>query len=292
LIHPRTLEITTIATCPVNCAKYCPQDKLGLAYRSHSLLSLENFKRALSNVPEDVQIDFSGYGEPFLNPWCKDMILHAHQEGYAVVLYTTLSNITLETWGSVRHVPFKLICVHLPDGDGITKVKITKDYLEVLKELKTLPNVSFMSMGDIVTEVREVLPDYKYSFVSNERAGNCQEVKPKKKQGKLFCHKLDPSSTQYVMLPDCTVTLCCMDYGLKHRMGNLLETPYDALYSEEMQRVLRSASSFADSYALCRTCLWADNRVTKAGKTTKQVVAKVLDDLHLLKYARRLKNSV
>lgn len=295
MIHPRTLEITTIATCPVNCAKYCPQDKLGLAYRGHSLLPLENFKRALSNVPKDVQIDFSGYGEPFLNPRCKDMILHAYEEGHTVVLYSTLSNITLETWNSIKHVPFEIICIHLPDVDGITKVKITQDYLSVLKDLKGRPNVSFMSMGDIVREVREVLPDYKYSFVSNERAGNCQDVKPKKKYGKLFCYKLD--YTQYVMLPDCTVTLCCMDYGLRHRMSNLLETTYDDLYdSEEMRKVLRSASSFADSYALCRTCLWADNRLTKAGKEGKKasrdMVVKMLDHLHLLAYARRIKNAV
>jgi organic radical activating enzyme len=293
MIHPRTLEITTIATCPVNCAKYCPQDKLGLAYRGHSLLSLQDFKRALSNVPKDVQIDFSGYGEPFLNPRCKDMILHAHEEGHTVVLFSTLSNITLETWNSIKHVPFKVICIHLPDVDEITKLKITQDYLAVLKELKTTRNVSFMSMGDIVREVREVLPDYKYSFVSNERAGNCQAVKPKKKYGKLFCYKLDVGSTQYVMLPDCTVTLCCMDYGLRHRMSNLLETTYDDLYdSEEMRRVLRSASSFADSFALCRTCLWTDNRLTKAGKASKKILAKMLDHLHLLAYAKAIKNSV
>jgi hypothetical protein len=254
---------------------------------------MQNFKRALSNVPKDVQIDFSGYGEPFLNPRYKDMILHAYEEGHTLVLYSTLSNITLETWNSIKHVPFKVICIHLPDVDGITKVKITQDYLSVLKDLNGRPNVSFMSMGDIALEVREVLPDYKYSFVSNERAGNCQDVKPKKKYGKLFCHKLDVGSNQYVMLPDCTVALCCMDYGLRHRMGNLLETTYDDLYdSQEMRRVLRSASSFADSYALCRTCLWADNHLTKAGRTSKNVLAKMLDHLPLLAYAKAIKNFV
>jgi organic radical activating enzyme len=256
--HRRTLEVTTIATCPVNCAKYCPQDVLKTAYSGHSLLLLSDFRKALSHVPKDVRIHFSGYGEPFLNPFAKDMILHTHNEGYDIALFTTLSNITAETFNAIKHVPFKRICIHLPDVDGITKVKLSNDYLTVLASLKHVSNVTFMSMGKILLEVREILPDYDYVFENIERAGNCQGTKPKRKLGKLTCFKLQHS--QFVMLPDCTVTLCCMDYGMRHRLGNLLRDKYDDLMnSEEMTRVLKSASAFSDSYALCRTCKWATN---------------------------------
>jgi hypothetical protein len=233
---------------------------LGLAYRGRSLLSFENFKRALSNVPGDVEIRFSGYGEPLLNPRCKDMILYAFHKGHAVGLYSTFSNITLTTWNVIRDVPFKRICVHLPDVEGITKVRVTEDYLAVLRDLKKHRNVDFMSMADILPEVRVLLPDYQYSFVSNERAGNCENVELKRNSGRLFCWKLNRRSTEYVMLPDCTVTLCCMDFGLRHRLGNLLETKYDDIYgSEEMQKILNSNKTASDSYALCRTCLVAKN---------------------------------
>lgn len=277
----RNLSITTIATCPVNCAKYCPQDKLGLAYHGSVLLLLENFKRALTNVPHDVEIVFSGYGEPFLNPQCKEMILYAHKEGYSVHLYSTFSNITLETWHAIKHIPFKIIQFHLPDADGVTKVKIDAEYLNVLNELKTFPNVSFLSMGDLVPELQPILPNYKNSFVNNKRAGYLEEFKAGKKFGKLFCHKLNAESTQYVMLPDCTVTLCCMDYGLRHRIGNLLETKYDELYgSQEMLRILNSVNKFADPYALCRTCMWADNTIAKLSKRGAFLI---LNYLHLSK---------
>jgi hypothetical protein len=259
-VEPRFLEVTTIAPCPVNCAQYCPQDKLRLAYRGVPLLSLPNFKKALSNVPRDVAISFAGYGEPFLSPWCKDMILHTQKEGYRIALFTTLSNITMKTWNSIKYVPFKFITIHLPDVDGITKVKITEDYLSILEDLKKRrrPKVTFMSMGDIIRDVREVLPDYQYSFVSNERGGNCRGVKLKTHYGTLSCRMLNVDSTTYIMLPDCTVTLCSMDYQMRHRVGNLLETKYDELYnSPEVRRVLDSTRSPEDPYALCRTCLWA-----------------------------------
>lgn len=258
--HYRTLEVTTIATCPVNCARYCPQDVLKIAYKGCSLLTLANFKKALSHVPKDVQVHFSGYGEPFLNPFAKDMIIHAHNEGYDIALYTTLSNIKLETYEAMKHVPFEIICIHLPDVDGITKIKITPDYLAILKSLKQMPNASFMSMGEISPKVREVLPNYSYAFENIERAGNCQGVKPRRKMGKLFCYKLERS--QFVMLPDCTVTLCCMDYGMKHRLGNLLLDKYDDLVnSEEMEMVLKSVNSLNDSYALCRRCKISDTNL-------------------------------
>jgi radical SAM protein with 4Fe4S-binding SPASM domain len=165
-----------------------------------------------------------------------------------------------------------------------------------LKELKTRPHTGFMSMGDILPEVRNILPKYRRSFTSCERAGNCQGVEPKLKRGKLFCIKLDYNSIQYVMLPDGTVTICCMDYGMRHRIGNLLETHYDELYnSPEMQRILTSASSSADAYALCRTCNSAFHRVPMirdkarmmAVQTTERTISKMLQHLHLLGYIKR-----
>lgn len=44
-----------------------------------------------------------------------------------------------------------------------------------------------------------------------------------------------------VMLPNCDVVLCCNDYGLKHKLGNLLETNYNNLIREQ-------------DYELCHYC--------------------------------------
>ena len=52
---------------------------------------------------------------------------------------------------------------------------------------------------------------------------------------------------QHVLLPDGTVILCCMDYGMKHVLGNLLEMDYKDLKREER-------------YELCKRC----NRAVEA----------------------------
>jgi len=267
----RTIEITTIATCPINCAKYCPQDVLKKAYSGHSLLRLEDFRVALSHVPKDVRIHFSGYGEPLLNPAAKDMMQYAHTEGYDLVLFTTLANITPDIFRAIQSIPFQHICVHLPDANGITKVRLSSDYFSVLESMKQMPTVTFMALGNILQEIRRILPTYRYTFRSNERGGNCRNITPRRKLGWLHCFKL--KYPQFVMLPDGTVTLCCMDYGMKHRLGNLLMDQYDDLVkSEEMNRVLSSTRSFRDPYALCRTCRFALSpaarirRVLRSGK--------------------------
>jgi hypothetical protein len=60
---------------------FCPQQAFQNSYRGCDQLDFENFKTALSKVPKDIVITFSGFAEPFLNPNCMDMIEHASSEG-------------------------------------------------------------------------------------------------------------------------------------------------------------------------------------------------------------------
>jgi hypothetical protein len=46
-----------------------------------------------------------------------------------------------------------------------------------------------------------------------------------------------------VMLPNGDVSLCCMDYGLKHILGNLYEQDYEEIIPENNQ-----------CFELCRLC--------------------------------------
>ena len=41
-----------------------------------------------------------------------------------------------------------------------------------------------------------------------------------------------------VLLPNGDVVLCCMDYSIKHKVGNLLEQEYCEIFSsKEMQEI-------------------------------------------------------
>lgn len=69
----RVLEITTSFGCSVDCT-YCPQYAFKAGYHGKRRLNLEDFNAAISTLPKDVAIVFSGFTEPFLNSDCTNMI--------------------------------------------------------------------------------------------------------------------------------------------------------------------------------------------------------------------------
>jgi hypothetical protein len=280
------IEITTVAACPINCKPFCPQELLGTQYDGTHLLSVDTFKKALENIPKQHEIVFAGYGEPFVNPKCAEMILHAHQEGHEISVFSTLANLKYADWTRIRAIPFFNFCIHLPDVKRITRIPLSQDYYQVLNELTAKPYSNFMSMAEPLPEVARIVGSKfnygeSYHFHDNERAGNTELAKKRTHYGRIQCVKL--TSPQYVMLPDATVTLCCQDYGLKHKLGNLLTSTVDELgRSEEMLRVLKSANSYSDNYSLCRGCLGA---TTTLGNL-KERGARILRAIYLYKVAK------
>jgi len=57
-----------------------------------------------------------------------------------------------------------------------------------------------------------------------------------------------------VVLPNGEVFLCCCDWSLKHRIGNLFENGYDSEeFRDARQQVINLQDTF-NSDLLCRTC--------------------------------------
>lgn len=223
----RTIEITSVIGCPNRCP-YCPQDKLISRYEGKKVMSLEDYKLYLNNVPKNVRIDFSGFVENFVNPECIEMIEYASKQGYKIAIYTTLLNFTDDIIKRLEKLEFEIFCVHI-------KKKTKKELLDKIKKSKI--KASYISVGDDTQEV-ERLNNIKVI----SRAGNLYKMKEKK--GKLKCSRSDFQAN--VLLPNGDVYLCCMDYGLEHKMGNLKETHYDNLKREM-------------SYSLCRKCEYSKN---------------------------------
>ena len=116
------IEVTTKVGCS-NVCEYCPQSTLIRRYRERigsdkdTMMSLDTFKKCISTMPTDIGLNFTGYVEPFLNPECTDMIIHAFKKGHEMLLNTTLMGMTIEDWDRLRNEGVFFhhgVHVHLP----------------------------------------------------------------------------------------------------------------------------------------------------------------------------------
>jgi len=232
----RRLEITTMHRCIIDCT-FCPQAVYQQAYTQKTDLSLENFKRALAHTPKDVVIEFAGFSEPFLNSECLSMIQYADSEGYRIILDSTLTGLSQEDLKKLSAIDLLAFSLHLPDNKGNAKIPIdTQKYKDTLAACFSLMRVDcFSVMND--------------NFVSHGRAGNCKDAPKLNKHGKLVCRLNKFKYSQPVMLPNGDLVLCCMDYGLKNKLGNLFDCSYDALTTKIKQT------------ELCKHCIYADSLI-------------------------------
>jgi MoaA/NifB/PqqE/SkfB family radical SAM enzyme len=205
------------------------------------MLTLEDFKKAVSKVPKKVAIHFSGFSEPFLNPQCLEMIEYAYSKGHKIVLFSTLVGLKPENVKRLKKCNPEVI-LHLPDKLGNAKIPVTENYKKTLDAVLKNLNVNGYYVMD-------------ENFLSNERAGQCNDSPKRHVRGWFFCEKL--LAGQFVMLPNCDVVLCCMDYGLKHPLGNLLKQSWNEIINSEEYQKVRANRYKLDGKVLCRSCVWA-----------------------------------
>jgi hypothetical protein len=185
----------------------------------------------LSKIPSQVEINFSGFCEPFANLKCLDMIDLAFRRGYTVNLYTTLCGASKTDVERLFNYRFKTFCLHLPDGE-VMAVPSNPDYRSnVLALLRNVRNVTTVAMTR--------------QFKSNNRENVVREidVTPRKF---VFCYKF--SNPAPVLLPNGDVYLCCNDFGLRHKVGNLLAPDCD--YASVVDRIKAGRGRFK----LCNLC--------------------------------------
>ena len=63
-----------------------------------------------------------------------------------------------------------------------------------------------------------------------------------------------------IMLPNCDVVICCMDYGLEYPMGNLLEIEYESLFTSDTHNKVLKASLTKEEPFICRGCEYSCDR--------------------------------
>ena len=183
------MEINTMIGCRVDC-DFCPQTLLmneyssratveDLSYGNPVLMSFENFKTCLDKIPKKMEVSFGGYSEAFLNPECTKMIVYTHNAGHPVEVYSTLVGMTLEDIEQIKHIPFNIFLIHLPDEPMYAKIAVNKNYLAILKKLQesNIKNLTCMSMGDLHPKVKDILHIDIEAEKMISRAGNLSNVK-------------------------------------------------------------------------------------------------------------------
>jgi hypothetical protein len=269
-----TVEFTTNIGkrgCAVGC-KICPQELLTKSYVNahvpswrNDFLSFDDFVTILDKVPKTYRIDFSGYAEPFLNKECARMIKYAYTSGYSVCCYTTLVGASLDDVDLLSSISFSPLCpltIHLPDKNGLMPIKVTEKYKNILKYLisKNIASAYFMTMdgmGEPHQDVQDLVGKLP-NFMPISRASNLDNVdKVDRVRGKIQCNPM-PKLNHNIVLPNGDVQLCCMDYGLKHTLGNLITDSHESLFQGKEFIKIKNAMKNDSDDILCRFCEMAE----------------------------------
>lgn len=282
----RWIEVTTKIGCSNNCI-YCPQDMLLSSYckgARNITMTLKDFKRALSHIPQWLDIDFAGFNEPFENSEAFDMVEYAILKGYKVSVFTTLKGLSSNKIEQLKKLNLKSIVIHLPDEEGMMKMQVDIEYLKKLRQLYdlNLPNVKYLCIGSVHKKIDKCIADlakkdkkitYRADNLKNDSKlsdklkynENCGRVISGKQ--KIICsrrinyHGLDRTATHVecsVLLPDGSLVLCCQDYGLKHVLGNLYEQNYEIImHGNVMREIEQSMFCLNNNEILCRKCEFA-----------------------------------
>lgn len=232
-------------------------------------LTLETFEESLHYFPDEYDVSFGGFSEPFLNPFFMDMLDAAFRYGKKVSLYTMLVGVKQTYISRLLEMPFSDVIIHVADSKGYAKIPITKEYLGILRVLvnsRKQDGSPFINMCNAqTTPHEEVLKicDGKYQILTEmtTRAGNLDDehlISNNIPSGKIKCWNIGDDYLNCMLLPDGRVVLCCMDFGLKHVLGNIHTSTYEELLSGmTLEQVKKGMNGDLSVDILCRKCTFA-----------------------------------
>lgn len=267
------MELTTMVGCPLMCT-FCPQDNLRTTYGDKTkYMQTDDLKGMLEKLPSNTRIDFSGMAEPWANPACTDMLRLTLDMGFDVAIYSTLYGMTdpevvLELLESHKK-QVRVLTLHLPDANGNMKGwKLSDEWIHALKTLsyaKLNCPVDAMTMdryGAVHPSLQDLVPRLG-AWMGHTRANslNIEQVKDQPiKVSPFNDFALTCASTPFfdrnVLLPNGDVVLCCMDYDLKHVIGNLLTQSYEeVMQGEKLAEIIKwNEEPKFNKCSICKSC--------------------------------------
>ena len=269
-----TLDITTRIGCKVDC-KYCPQEIFLKKYyekdkNRESIMSIDTLLQCVENMPNESAFQFAGFAEPFLNPFCVDMIERLCKIGKKVDVYTTLVGLNREALHRIMELPINCVCLHVADEMNYAKIPLTEEYYQLLEEAVNYTRKDGRAFVDMcnaqarpVKRVAEICKGkYDIPYTLLDRAGNLSGENLVSKQVnncKISCSVCGSKLNKNELLPDGTVLLCCMDYGLKHVLGNLKNQSFEEIMNGVEMGIIKEGMKLDFSKEiLCRSCSCAN----------------------------------
>jgi len=252
------LEITTKIGCKPNMCEYCPQDRLMEAYAKgcgDTYFSLEDFKKCIDTVPTFMDIHFTGYVEPFMNPKCDQMMIYAYDKGHRVQTNTTLMGMKKENFERISNLRFKDFKIHLPSGSLKERIgtssksekindicySLHDKWVELLLYVlnKDTPfEKDLHCHGSLHPQLSFLSGKVKIANNIHSRAKNVGQLNHERTEqnktkhynwrgrcGRIYCN---------VLIPNGDLQLCCNDYGLEAKVGNLMEQTYSEVRQSEL----------------------------------------------------------
>lgn len=276
---PPSLELTTMIGCPLMCT-FCPQDNLRGAYGAvnEKYMTLETVKTVLQKIPKQTRVDFSGMAEPWANPRATEMLAMVLDAGFTVAIYTTLYGMTLQDAEIISDLfkkydqQIETVVLHLPDENGNMKGwKHSEEWESVARILlKSNPSCGIQSMtmdsdGNVSKNITHIFNEKLPGFFGVSRADSLnleqvegQIVAPIPRHKKSLTCAASPFYDRNVLLPNGDLVLCCMDYNLKHIIGNLLTQNYSDIYKGNEFKTLMEINE-SDEFSKCSICKSCEN---------------------------------
>lgn len=267
------MELTTMIGCPLMCT-FCPQDSLRETYgKDTKYMQPMDLMTILAKLPKNTRIDFSGMSEPWANPACTTMLEMVLYMGFKVAIYTTLYGMTEPE--KVRKVledhasQVEVVMLHLPDNNGNMKGwKPTQEWMnafDVMVKTQLPCGIGAMTMdgSGLVHEFLQPYVGRLAGWKGHTRADSlpveqigAQDINITPRNEFALTCKSTPFYDRNVLLPNGDVVLCCMDYNLKHVIGNLLTQNYKQIMEgEKLAEIIRmnEAEGF-DKCSICKSC--------------------------------------
>ena len=287
----KSIELTTNMGCRVQC-KFCPQevsmsnyalknDLEQIKFGNPVLMSYSTFVKIIKKIPRNVLIRFSGFSEPFLHPECGKMMKFASDNGYQVELFSTLVGMTSNDVDILKKINLQKFVIHLADNEKYAKIALTQ-HNEMLKKIisSSIENVFFMTMGTISNETKNIIGlDLKPSVMVSI-AGHIEFVKQTNRiSGPILC-SMNPSRKNQdippIILPNGDTVLCCKDWSMEYKLGNLTNCSYEDLFQSITYKEIVRKMSSENEDILCRNCEFAVS-VNKQNQLEKQYTELKID---------------
>lgn len=270
------LEITTMIGCPLTCS-FCPQRGLKAAYGPDKdrYLTLNNFKHIINKLPTHLLIQFAGMSEPWANPQCTEMLSYALAKGFNVEIFSTLHGMTESDADEVirllrkHHAQIATVTLHLPDVNGNMRGwKPSREWENVFCKFRRFGEEKVITFNLMTMDgsgrVHEALKHLNINLApwwGTPRAGSL-DLNNVREQG--ICSEVPEHNTAVtcsrtpfydnnILLPNGDVVLCCMDYNLKHILGNLMTQDYYDLFAGETLSRLRQ-ENMRPGFSKCSIC--------------------------------------